>query len=215
MSRERQLLYWTAALVVFVVAFVVLRQVLLPFVMGMAIAYFLDPVADRLEKWGLSRTLSATALTIVFLIAVAAFLMVLVPILQSQVLDFASRLPHYMDLLRGRAEDLLALVQARLSPEDAKRDPALRIEALRQARQQLRDHPAVSSTHEHHEARLQQLIGTGVESLLVGDEALLASGNLPGTPLTDSGTSRRSKPLPSVPTKMSRPKSRANTGTGR
>ena len=121
MSRERQLLYWTAALVVFVVAFVVLRQVLLPFVMGMAIAYFLDPVADRLEKWGLSRTLSATALTIVFLIAVAAFLMVLVPILQSQVLDFASRLPHYMDLLRGRAEDLLALVQARLSPEDVAR----------------------------------------------------------------------------------------------
>jgi predicted PurR-regulated permease PerM len=120
-SRERQLLYWTAALVVFVVAFVVLRQVLLPFVMGMAIAYFLDPVADRLEKWGLSRTLSATALTVVFLIAVAAFLMVLVPILQSQVLDFASRLPHYMDLLRGRAEDLLTLVQARLSPEDVAR----------------------------------------------------------------------------------------------
>jgi len=52
---------------------------------------------------------------------VAAFLMVLVPILQSQVLDFASRLPHYMDLLRGRAEDLLALVQARLSPEDVAR----------------------------------------------------------------------------------------------
>ena len=121
MSRERQVVYWTVALVVFVTALIMLREVLLPFVAGMAIAYFLDPVADRLQKWGLSRTLSATALTIVFLLGVAAFLMVLVPILQSQVLDFVTRLPHYMELLRGRAEDLLALVQARLSPEDVAR----------------------------------------------------------------------------------------------
>ena len=121
MSRERQVVYWAAALAVFVVALIVLREILLPFVAGMAIAYFLDPVADRLQKWGLSRTLSATALTIVFLLAVVAFLMVLVPILQAQVLDFASRLPHYVDMLRGRAEDLLALLQARLSPEDVAR----------------------------------------------------------------------------------------------
>ncbi len=117
MSRERQVVYWTVALAVFVTALIMLRAILLPFVMGMAIAYVLDPIADRLQKWGLSRALSATALTIVFLLAVAAFLMVLVPILQSQVLDFASRLPHYMDLLRGRAEDVLALVQSQLSPE--------------------------------------------------------------------------------------------------
>ncbi len=126
MSRERQvvywpMVYWTGALAVFVTTLVMLREILLPFVMGMAIAYVLDPVADRLEKWGLSRPLSATALTIVFLLAVAAFVMVLVPILQSQVLDFAARLPHYMGLLRGAAEDLLALVQARLSPEDVAR----------------------------------------------------------------------------------------------
>ena len=74
MSRERQVVYWTVALAVFVTALVMLRGILLPFVMGMAIAYLLDPIADRLQKWGLSRALSATALTIVFLLAVAAFL---------------------------------------------------------------------------------------------------------------------------------------------
>ena len=117
MSRERQVIYWTVALAVFVSALIMLREILLPFVMGMAIAYLLDPIADRLQKWGLSRTLSATALTIIFLLAVAAFLMVLVPIMQSQVLNFASRLPHYLDLLRGRSEDVLALVQTQLSPD--------------------------------------------------------------------------------------------------
>ncbi len=121
MKAERQIVYWTVALALFIAALVMLRAVLLPFVMGMAIAYFLDPVADRLQKWGLSRALSATALTLVFLLCVVGFLMVLVPILQSQVLDFTSRLPHYMDLLRGRAEDLLALVQAQLSDADIAR----------------------------------------------------------------------------------------------
>jgi predicted PurR-regulated permease PerM len=120
-SRERQVVYWTLVLAVFVALLIALREILLPFVAGMAIAYFLDPVADRLQKWGLSRTLSASVLTIVFLLVVAAFLMVLVPILQSQALDFVSRLPQYVELLRSTAVDLLALVQARLSPEDLAR----------------------------------------------------------------------------------------------
>jgi predicted PurR-regulated permease PerM len=120
-SPERRVTYWAAALALFVASLVILHEILLPFVMGMAIAYFLDPVADRLERWGLSRTWSATVLTILFLLAVTAFLMVLVPILQGQMLDFVSRVPHYVDLLRGRAEDLLALVQANLSPEDVAR----------------------------------------------------------------------------------------------
>ena len=121
MSRERQFVYWIVALVIVFTLIVVLREVLLPFVMGMAIAYFLDPVADRLQKWGLSRALAATVLTIVFLLVVAALLTALAPILVSQVESFVSRLPHYMDQMRGRAQDILALVQARLSPEDVTR----------------------------------------------------------------------------------------------
>jgi predicted PurR-regulated permease PerM len=121
MSRERQFVYWIVALVIVFTLIIVLREVLLPFVMGMAIAYFLDPVADRLQKWGLSRALAATVLTIVFLLVVAALLTALAPILVSQVESFVSRLPHYMDQMRGRAQDILALVQARLSPEDVTR----------------------------------------------------------------------------------------------
>ena len=106
MSRERQVVYWTLVLVVFVTLLIVLREVLLPFVAGMAIAYFLDPVADRLQKWGLSRTLSASVLTIVFLLAVVAFLMVLVPILQTQVLDLPGIHPFLRKYARRLARQL-------------------------------------------------------------------------------------------------------------
>ncbi len=121
MSRERQLAYWFVGFAVFFVLIFLLRAVLLPFVLGMAIAYFLDPACDRLEKWGLSRVLAATALTVVFLIAVIALLMILAPLLQTQLLNLAARLPEYGDMLRSRIEEILALVQARLSPDDLER----------------------------------------------------------------------------------------------
>ena len=56
-----QLKYWGIAAVVFSVTLWFLGDVLLPFVLGGAIAYFLDPVADRLEKMGFSRVM-ATAI---------------------------------------------------------------------------------------------------------------------------------------------------------
>ena len=43
----------------------VLRDVLLPFVAGMAIAYFLDPACDKLEEMGLSRVLATSLITAV------------------------------------------------------------------------------------------------------------------------------------------------------
>jgi predicted PurR-regulated permease PerM len=120
-SRERKFAYWMAGLALFLAAVFLLRGILLPFVLGMAMAYFLDPAADYLERLGLSRALSATVLTLVFLIVSIAALMVLVPLLQSQIMTLAARAPAYAELLRERAEDMLAMVQARVSAEDLER----------------------------------------------------------------------------------------------
>ena len=50
MTRERQALFWIIGFTVFALLINALSSILLPFVAGMAIAYFLDPVADWLEK---------------------------------------------------------------------------------------------------------------------------------------------------------------------
>ena len=121
MSRDRKLVLWLLAFIVLFAAVYLLRSILLPFVLGMAAAYFLDPVADRMERWGLSRALAATALTIVFLVAVVAFFILLAPLLQAQVLGFIGRVPAYADLLRVAAEDALSLVQANLAEADIMR----------------------------------------------------------------------------------------------
>ncbi len=117
MTRQRQNLYWLLAFAVFLLAVYLLRSILLPFVLGIAVAYFLDPVADWLERRRLSRTLAATLLTIVFLVGVGLFFALLVPLLQSQLFGFVGRIPAYAEMFRTVAEHVLSMVQANLSEE--------------------------------------------------------------------------------------------------
>ena len=70
MPNQTQGRYWAIAAVVFFVALWYLGSVMLPFLVGGAVAYFLDPVADRLERLGLSRALAT------LVISVAAFVLV-------------------------------------------------------------------------------------------------------------------------------------------
>ena len=129
MRPSRQLGFWAGAFVVAAVLLFALRAILLPFVAGMAIAYLLDPVADRLERWKLSRTLATTIITAAFIVVLVAAIVLLLPLLQSQVLSLVAALPGYAESLRGLLESALTDLQARL--------PAEQMEALRQAATQL------------------------------------------------------------------------------
>ena len=61
-SLRRQIVFWLIALAVFIGFIFLFRNVLLPFVAGMALAYFLDPVADRLQRLGLSRLMATVVI---------------------------------------------------------------------------------------------------------------------------------------------------------
>ena len=57
-SPRAQLQFWGIGLAIFVLVLWLLGSTLLPFLLGAAIAYFLDPLADRLQRLGLSRALA-------------------------------------------------------------------------------------------------------------------------------------------------------------
>jgi predicted PurR-regulated permease PerM len=119
MSQERRLIVWLlvfAALATFVY---VLRGALLPFVAGMAVAYLLDPVADRLERLGLPRTLASLLIVFVFILALAAVLVVLIPILVDQITDLVARVPGYIDSLKREATPILKRIRSSLTPGQA------------------------------------------------------------------------------------------------
>jgi predicted PurR-regulated permease PerM len=116
MNVERQIRFWLIGLAIMLLALYLLRGVLLPFVAGMAVAYLLDPICDRLEKWGLSRTLATTVLTILFLLLVAVALMLLVPMIVGQLANLVERTPGFAKALREQIASLLAVVESRVDP---------------------------------------------------------------------------------------------------
>jgi len=103
-SVRRQAVFWTAAMLFLGLFLYMFSSILLPFVAGMVLAYFLDPVADRLQRLGLSRLLATVVILVLFIVTFALLLIILVPVLASQMSDFIARLPSYV----ARLQELIA-----------------------------------------------------------------------------------------------------------
>ncbi|MEL7212934.1 MAG: AI-2E family transporter [Pseudomonadota bacterium] len=81
---EQQVKYWGIATVVLFVVLWFLGDVILPFVLGGALAYCLDPIADRLERMGLSRIAATIVITLVALLIFTILILLVVPTLIQQ-----------------------------------------------------------------------------------------------------------------------------------
>ena len=118
MNAARPYRFWLAGFLLALIALYLLRAVLLPFVAGLALAYFLDPLCDRLEKWGCGRALATTIVLIAFGILAVAVLLLLIPLVQAQIVGLVASLPAVVAALLARVEPLLRLADEHLSPEE-------------------------------------------------------------------------------------------------
>ncbi len=80
-----------------------LQPILAPFLIGVALAYLGDPVVDRLEARGLSRTLGVCVVFLVLTLLSVLLLFLLVPMLVKQLALLQSSLPLIVEWLQGRA----------------------------------------------------------------------------------------------------------------
>ncbi|MGR3322452.1 MAG: AI-2E family transporter [Pseudooceanicola sp.] len=81
---REQFKYWGIAAAIFLIALWWLGDVILPFVLGGAVAYFLDPVADRLERAGLSRAAATALITLSAIVIFILMALLVVPTLINQ-----------------------------------------------------------------------------------------------------------------------------------
>ncbi|MEM8813528.1 MAG: AI-2E family transporter [Pseudomonadota bacterium] len=108
MSVQRQLSFWILAIAGVILFLYVFRSILLPFVAGMAIAYLLDPVADRLEKIGLSRFWATLTILVVTLIAFLVALFLVAPIVGQQITALLGELPGAVRWVQSKVVGLLS-----------------------------------------------------------------------------------------------------------
>ncbi len=107
-----QLKYWGIAAAVFAVVLWFLGDVLLPFVLGAAIAYFLDPLADRLEALGCSRRLATAIITVGAILIFILLALLVIPSLVQQTTQLVQIAPelfrNLQDFLAQRFPEVLA-----------------------------------------------------------------------------------------------------------
>jgi predicted PurR-regulated permease PerM len=105
MHFERNVVFWIAALVVLAGLLWLLSPILLPFVLGMAIAYILDPLNRMLTKRGMSRMLASFIILASFALAFAVLLLLVTPPLIRQFSGFIDNAPAYAQRLQSLVSD--------------------------------------------------------------------------------------------------------------
>ena len=96
-----QIKYWTIAASILLIFLWLLGDILLPFVLGAAIAYLLDPIVDRLERLGTGRVLGTILILMAAFFVLFFIFLLLIPLVIDQ-----------FRLLAAAAPDLVTSVQA-------------------------------------------------------------------------------------------------------
>ncbi|MEK9755275.1 MAG: AI-2E family transporter, partial [Rhodospirillaceae bacterium] len=117
MTIEKRTMFWVGGLAVFAYVVHLLSSILLPFVAGMLTAYFLDPVADRLEARRIPRGIATALILLAFFVCGAGVITLLFPMLQRQVVDLAILLPGMVEAARQSIEPMLREFLAGLPPD--------------------------------------------------------------------------------------------------
>ncbi|EPX86602.1 putative permease [Rubellimicrobium thermophilum DSM 16684] len=102
-SVERQAKIWGIAALLFLLVLWLLGNVILPFLIGGALAYLLDPIADRLTSWGMRRVWAVIIITLSALLALTLAILLLIPMLVDQ----ATALVRITPTLIGQVTDWL------------------------------------------------------------------------------------------------------------
>ncbi len=94
LPMSTQFRYWGLAAAVLIVVLWFLGDVILPFILGAAIAYCLDPVADRLVRMGLGRVAAVVLITAATILVFVVSALAIAPLLIEQALALAAAAPE-------------------------------------------------------------------------------------------------------------------------
>lgn len=114
MTAQQRAWSWGIGLTASLFLLYILRGVMLPFVAGMAVAYFLDPACDWLEAKGASRTAATVIITALFFVFVALVLLLVGPLAYAQLVDLFQKVPGYYGALRDKLLTLAAALEPML-----------------------------------------------------------------------------------------------------
>ncbi|RDI59782.1 AI-2E family transporter [Microvirga subterranea] len=105
MTVSRPTVFWVTIAIIALLMLVLLREILLPFAVGITLAYLLAPVVDRLERIGLNRSLAALMLVLLLVVGFVGLVLVMLPALVGELRFFVDEFPRYVTRVQALMAD--------------------------------------------------------------------------------------------------------------
>ena len=107
--EQKQTVFWVSVWLAFLFLLVTLGPVLTPFVAAAILAYALNPGVDylarlRLGRFGMPRPLAVAIVVLLFLLALTALVLIVIPVLQKEIPLLQAQIPQFLNKLN----DMLA-----------------------------------------------------------------------------------------------------------
>jgi len=119
MILRNQVLIWIGFLVFVILCLWLFRAILLPFVVGAAIAYLLNPLVNQLQRWRINRGWATTIVLLSVITIVVSIFIMFVPLIGQQIIGLIQRLPQYVSDLQALSARLSPQINEWLGPERA------------------------------------------------------------------------------------------------
>ena len=122
MTLRTQVLVWAGFTVVVILLIWLFRPILLPFVIGIALAYILNPAVTLVQRAGIGRAWATAIVLLAVLGVIVGLFVVVTPLVLQQVIGLAGRLPGHdgrpgMALAAWQTHPAFAGPDARIGPE--------------------------------------------------------------------------------------------------
>ncbi len=111
-TLNQKLFFWSAAAALFIVFILIFKSVLTPFVLGLAIAYLLNPLVVRLSDAGFIRGVAVAIILLLFFVLVGIGLTLLLPPAVREAKDLIEQAPSYADQIMLWLIPYLEMAQA-------------------------------------------------------------------------------------------------------
>src|SRR5690606_16953245 len=119
MNLRNQVLIWIGFFVVLILSLWIFRGILLPFVVGAALAYLLNPLVNQLQRWHFSRMWATVVVLLSILSIIVGVFFMLVPVIGQQVIELIQRAPSLYRDLQDLVNQYSPEISAWLGPDRA------------------------------------------------------------------------------------------------
>jgi predicted PurR-regulated permease PerM len=119
MTLRNQVQIWIGLLAALILALWIFRGILLPFVVGAALAYLLNPLVNQLQRWRFKRVWATLVVLLSIIVIIVGLFVMLVPMISQQVIGLVQRAPSLFRDLQDLAVQYSPQVNEWLGPERA------------------------------------------------------------------------------------------------